>query len=151
MTEGIPIKSGKVAITILVLYIGLFIATFNNQTLDSATEEEIKNGIRLEYARKYLPKIEDTSKISKTNTKARLGVQNIYKKMSPQNIDIISMDARGRGDDVVVKVELQIDGEDPPDKKKIRYFGMSYNPFSGWSYKCEVKKWQYYFASISSF
>ncbi|NIR45530.1 MAG: hypothetical protein GWN99_04060, partial [Gemmatimonadetes bacterium] len=42
-------------------------------------------------------------------------------------IEFTSISARGRGDDIVVKVEVQVAGEEPPDGERVRYFKMSHS------------------------
>jgi len=54
------------------------------------------------------------------------------------------VEVRGRGDDIVVKVEVQVAGKDPPDGRRVRYFRMSHSSVTGWRMRYETSALSYY-------
>ena len=51
---------------------------------------------------------------------------------------------KGReGDDVIVKVEIQVDGGPPPDGGAVRYYRMRYRGLSGWTVARRTSVWSY--------
>lgn len=68
--------------------------------------------------------------------------------VASQNISFPSVNARGMwegrdGGDVVVRVEIEVDGGPPPDGESVRYYRMRYRGLSGWQVRGRVSAWSY--------
>ena len=129
---------------IALLVIGAFTVfqySDRNRTLDSGAVEELKTWLVAEYTREYLPQF-------RAMVDNPAGRENEIREMSRlfnrDNMKIISIEARGSGDDVAVRVEIEVDGKDPPIGDRIRYFRMNHSTITGWSYENEIGKWGYY-------
>lgn len=61
----------------------------------------------------------------------------LSKAISERTIEFKSISRRGRGEDVIVRVEILVDGETPYVGEPVRYFKSRYSPVFGWRYKCE--------------
>jgi hypothetical protein len=59
-------------------------------------------------------------------------------------ISFASLKARGHGDDVIVRAEIQIGDQDPPDGRRVRYFRMSHSLLTGWRVEAETSALAYY-------
>jgi len=59
-------------------------------------------------------------------------------------LDLPSIKARGSGDDVVVRVEIRVDGKEPPDGRSVRYYRMSHSSITGWRVRSETTALSYY-------
>jgi hypothetical protein len=75
--------------------------------------------------------------------KAGLPVEPL-KGIQPMNIDFRTLSAHGRASDMVVKVEITVDGGPPPDGRPIRYFHMTHDADRGWSVLSEMDSYWYY-------
>jgi hypothetical protein len=75
--------------------------------------------------------------------KAGLPVQPM-KAIEPMNIDFPVLSAHGSASEMVVKVEISVDGSPPPDGQPIRYFHMSHDADRGWSVSSETDSFWYY-------
>jgi hypothetical protein len=64
--------------------------------------------------------------------------------LSLSDVQFTSISARGRGDDIVVKVEIRVAGQVPPDGKPVRYFRMSHSTVTGWRVRHETTALSYY-------
>jgi hypothetical protein len=101
----------------------------------------IKTELAAEYTRQLLPELQEATQTPDATSD---GIVRIVDKISADNIEIVSISARGRGDDVVVRVEIEVQGQDPPDGERTRYYKMRYSSLLGWSVRHEVGKWSYY-------
>lgn len=61
-----------------------------------------------------------------------------------RKLEVELVSARGFGSDVVVKVDVTVDGQPPPDGKRERYFRLSYSYFMGWTFRHEVGALSYW-------
>lgn len=61
-----------------------------------------------------------------------------------RKLEVNLVSARGFGSDVVVKVDVTVDGQPPPDGKRERYFRLSYSYFMGWTMRQEVGAFSYW-------
>ena len=110
-------------------------------TLDTQATEELKFWLLAEYSRKALddPKWKNLDAMSRSEadraSKDLLGLAKI---------DIKSIGARGKDDDIVVRVEIEVDGKAPPDGKSIRYFHMKHSTITGWKMKRDAHWISYY-------
>jgi hypothetical protein len=93
-----------------------------------------------EYSRMILPDLQ--AMVLKPSGKEKQ-IEEMVKQISLDSVRIVSIKARGKGDDVSVRVEITVDGKDPPDDRRIRYFRMSHSTLIGWQYEYEIGKWRY--------
>lgn len=108
-------------------------------TLESGAAELIKLQLRGEYSARELAGV-DVSKLSEAEMEAAA-----EELLALNSIALTSVSARGGGDDVIVKVEIQVAGGDPPDGKRVRYFRMSHGAVTGWRVERETTALSYYF------
>ncbi|UCC48518.1 MAG: hypothetical protein JSV41_13835 [Gemmatimonadota bacterium] len=107
-------------------------------TLASEAADELKFWLRAEYLAAGMQGF-DPSQLSEEEAQAR-GEE----LLSLSEIEFTSIGARGRGDDIVVKVEVQVAGQDPPDGRRVRYFRMSHSIVTGWRVRYEATALSYY-------
>lgn len=131
--------TGRKALVVLfiVLAIGGYRYYTRQTTVDAGAKEKIQTWLFSEYARKALGKIKTEGIENLTEAEVE-GVLNLEK------IQIKSIKARGRRDDVVVRVEFMVDGKPPPDGKSVRYFKMRHSLITGWSMKRNTTALSYY-------
>jgi hypothetical protein len=60
-----------------------------------------------------------------------------------QGIEFVSIGARGT-DEIVVRLEIEVDGRDPPDGERVRYFVLEHSMLTGWRVRREAYWWSYY-------
>jgi len=70
--------------------------------------------------------------------------------LATQNISFSSVSARGawagrQGSEVIVRVEIQVNGGPPPDGQPVRYYRMRYRGLSGWDVGGRTSAWSYRF------
>ena len=110
-------------------------------TLDTDATKVIKFWLLAEYAGEALdnPKYKNFEALPRAE--ADRAAEELLKL---QRIDIKSIGARGKGDDIVVRVEIAVDGKTPPDGKSIRYFRMTHSTITGWRMKWDASWISYY-------
>ena len=64
-----------------------------------------------------------------------------------QAIEFVSIGKRGT-DEFVVRLEIEVDGRDPPDGERVRYFVLTYSEITGWRVKREAYWWSYWLKLI---
>jgi hypothetical protein len=111
---------------------------FERSTLAAEAGEEIKLHLRGEYASLLLHGV-DTDALTDEEMEAK--AQELLKL---EDIQFTSMSARGRGEDVRVRLEIQVSGEDPPDGKPVRYYRLSHSTITGWRVRREITALSYY-------
>jgi hypothetical protein len=131
---------GWKAIAALAIVAAVLLGKFAVQrsTLETEAAEELKFWLRGEYLSEGLAGV-DVEQMSEAEVEAKaeelLGLSEItFKKMS----------ARGSDDDIIVKLEIQVAGKDPPDGKPVRYFRMSHSSVTGWRVRHETTGLSYY-------
>jgi hypothetical protein len=131
---------GWKAIAALTLIIVILVATFRAErsTLESEAADELKVWIRSEYLARGLHGV-DPGQLTEEELQAK-GEE----LLSLSEVQFTSISARGRGDDIVVKVEIRVSGEEPPDGKPVRYFRMSHSTVTGWRVRRETTALSYY-------
>lgn len=65
--------------------------------------------------------------------------------VAQERIEFASIGARGSRDDVVVRVEILVDGKPPPDGRQVRYFRMRHSLVTGWTMRYETSALAYIF------
>lgn len=110
-------------------------------TLDTEATQVVKFWLLSEYAGKVLdnPKFQNLDAMS--SAEADLAAEELLRL---NRIDIKSIGARGKGDNIVVRVEIEVDGKAPPDGKSIRYFHMRHSTITGWTMKWDASWPSYY-------
>ncbi len=107
-------------------------------TLATEATEEIKFYLRGEYVSHEL---RDFDLDQMTDEEAEAKAQELLKL---EDIQFTSISARGRGDDVRVKLEIQVAGQDPPDGERMRYYQLSHSAITGWHVEREITALSYY-------
>jgi hypothetical protein len=135
----IELKGWK-AVAALAVIIVILVATFRaeRRTLESEAADELKVWIRSEYLARGLHGV-DPGQLTEEELQAK-GEE----LLSLNEVQFTSISARGRGDDIVVKVEIRVSGEEPPDGKPLRYFRMSHSTVTGWRVRRETTALSYY-------
>jgi hypothetical protein len=121
--------------------IGAFIVgkvMMERSTLETEAAEEIKFWLRADYMSAGLLGF-DPAQMTEEEAEAR-----VQELLSLNDIVFTSIRARGRGDDVAVKIEIQVAGKDPPDGKRTRYYRMTHSTLTGWRVKHESTALSYY-------
>lgn len=143
MNEKTILVKGPWAIIVLLL-LGMYIVFGyydRNRTLETGAIEVIKTWLVAEYSMMLLPELQ--AMVQEPSGKEEQ-IGEIAAQISRENIAIRNVEARGSGEDVAVRFEVTVNGRDPPDAKRIRYFRMSHSPLIGWQYEYEIDKWRYY-------
>jgi len=135
--------TGPWAIVALVTIAGLifFQTNVQNKTLDSEAIEVLKTWLIAEYTHNVLPQLEEM--IQNPSGKEKQ-IRQIVSQITRGNVQIVSIESRGSGDNIAVKAEIKVNGNDPPFGKRIRYFRMTHSVVTGWLYEHEIGKWGYY-------
>ncbi|MGD2152061.1 MAG: hypothetical protein PVG79_02260 [Gemmatimonadales bacterium] len=131
---------GWKAIAALAVIVVVVVATFRAErsTLESEAADELKFWLRGEYVSRGLHGV-DTSQLTEEELEAKA-----EELLSLSEVEFTSISARGRGDDIVVKVEIRVSGEEPPDGKSVRYYRMSHSVVTGWRVRHETTALAYY-------
>jgi hypothetical protein len=137
--------TGPQAIAAVVVIVAVVAIQFLNrqQTLQTEAVDQIKLHLSAEYARQHLPELQRATQGVDLD-EAR--VEEMVRQMSTDNIDIVDIGARGRGGEFVARVEVEVEGADPPDGRRIRYFKMTHSTLVGWRVVRTTSKWSYYLA-----
>jgi hypothetical protein len=136
---NIELKGWK-AIAALAVIIVVLVATFRAErsSLETEAADELKLWVRSEYLAQGMHGI-DPGQMSEEELQAK-GEE----LLSLNEVQFTSISARGRGDDIVVKVEIRVSGGEPPDGKPVRYFRMSHSTVTGWRVRHETTALSYY-------
>ncbi len=143
MANGLNIRlTGGKALAVLVLIVGFLVWKFTIERTTLATEaaEAIKFDLRGQYLSRAFVDF-DPAELSDAEMQAAA-----EELMRLDDIAFTAMSARGRGDDVSVRVEIQVAGKDPPDGKSVRYYQMSHSLVTGWRVERETTALSYYLA-----
>jgi hypothetical protein len=143
MDEKTIILKGPLAIIAILLFGAFTVYQYSDmdRTLESDAVEVIKTWLIAEYTSRILPQLQGMVQNYSGKEKQ---IAEMIKKISRDNVQIVSIQARGKGDDVAVRVEIEVNGQDPPDGRRIRFFKMSHSTVIGWQYEHEIGKWGYY-------
>jgi hypothetical protein len=131
---------GWKAIAALAIVAAVLLGKFAVQrsTLDTGAAAELKFWLRGEYLSGSLAEV-DVEQMSEAEVEAKA-----EELLGLREITFTKMSARGSDDDIIVKLEIQIAGKDPPDGKRIRYFQMSHSAVTGWRVQREATALSYY-------
>jgi len=131
---------GWKAIAALAIIVVIVVANFRAErsTLESEAADELKFWLRGEYVSSGLHGV-DPDQMTDEELQAK-GEELL--KLS--EIEFTSIKARGRGDDIVVKVEVRVSGQEPPDGRPVRYFRMEHSVVTGWRVRHQTTALSYY-------
>lgn len=135
----VELKGWK-AIAALAVIAVVLIAQFRAErsTLETEAADELKLWVTSEYLAQGLHGV-DPSQMTEEELQAK-GEE----LLRLNQVQFTSISARGRGDDIVVKLEVLVDGEVPPDGKPVRYFKMTHSTVTGWRVRWETTALSYY-------
>ncbi len=108
------------------------------RTLESEAAEELRFWLHSEYLAREMHGV-DPEQLTDEQAEA-MGAE----LLELGDIEFTSISARGRGDDVAVKVEIRVAGRDPPDGRPLRYFRMEHSLVTGWRLRYETTALSYY-------
>lgn len=134
--------TGGRAILVLVAIAGVVIWRQSSMkaSLDDEAATEIKQWLALRYAAEAM---EEHLAREKTGDASRVDSKSLDRVLESSQVEIVSIDAKGQPDDVVVRVEVRVAGKEPPDGRGVRYFRMSHSLAAGWRLRHETGKWSY--------
>jgi hypothetical protein len=132
---------GWPAIFVLLAIAAVFVGkiVMERSTLATEAAEELKVYLRGEYASMMLHGV-NAEQLTDDQLEAT-GEQ----LLKLEDIRFIDIRAKGRGDDVVVRVEIEVGGEDPPDGKQVRYYNMERSAITRWRVLHQTTALSYYF------
>jgi len=132
--------TGPKAIAALLIIAALIVGKFmmERSTLAAEAMPEIRLYLQGEYVAAGLKDF-DTAAMSEEELDAK--AQELLKL---DEIEFTSISARGRGDDVRVKLEIQVARQDPPDGRRVRYYQLSHSTVTGWRVRREITALSYY-------
>jgi hypothetical protein len=135
---------GWKAIAALAIVAAVLLGKFAIQrsTLETGAAEELKFWLRGEYLSGSMAEV-DVEQMSEAEVEAKA-----EELLGLSEITFTKMSARGSDDDIIVKLEIQIAGKDPPDGKPVRYFRMSHSAVTGWRVRRETTALSYYLKSF---
>ncbi|MGD2215440.1 MAG: hypothetical protein PVJ64_01735 [Gemmatimonadales bacterium] len=131
---------GWKAVAALAVIVVVLVAMFRAErsTLETEAADELRVWIRSDYLSSGLHGV-DPAQLTEEELQAK-GEE----LLTLSDVEFTSIGARGRGDDIVVRVEIQVAGGEPPDGKPVRYFKMSHSTVTGWRVRRETTALSYY-------
>jgi hypothetical protein len=130
-----------IPVLVVILLIGGYRYYAMRASLDTEAKQLIRERILTDSMRNWVGELEERDPASMTPEEAARNVDGFLRL---KKIDIVSMEARGRGDRVVVRVEITVDGKPPPDGRNVRYFRMRHSMLTGWRIKRETTALSYH-------
>lgn len=107
-------------------------------TLETEAMEKLKFTLQGEYGSQLLHDVEP-GQLTYEEMEAKA-----TELLALEEIRFTSIKARGRGDDVRVRVEIEVAGKAPPDGERVRYYKMSHSRVTGWRVRREITALSYY-------
>ena len=135
--------TGWKVIPLLLVVLAIVVYKYNvmNTTLDAGGKQAIKTWVLSRYIARGLDSFEEQNIDEMTSKQAERAVDHF---LNLNKIDINSIKARGKGDDIIVRAEITVDGKTPPDGKSVRYFRMEHSMITGWRMKTETTSLWYH-------
>ncbi len=132
---------GWSAVVVIMLAVGFF--GFKVFLVQSTLGEDQLDGIKVwlqaEYSGQHIDALREAVDSGDTETFNALAAE----VEAAGKIEFVSIKARGT-DEVVVRVEIQVDGHDPPRGERVRYFILKHTMGMAWWVKHETSSWSYY-------
>lgn len=101
-------------------------------SLDNAGREVVEQWLAAEYQRYHL---------SRTDLD---DAQRAELLLAAADVDIVSLDARGKPESLAVRVEIEPGAAHPPGSPSIRYLRMEHSLLTGWHHRGKLRPWEYY-------
>ncbi len=101
--------------------------------------EEVRVYLRAEYSGRPVDDLRDAIASGHLDRATDLAAEI----QAMQDIEFVSIKARGT-DEVVVRLEIEVDGGPPPDGRNVRYYIMTHSMITGWRVKRPCSSWNYY-------
>lgn len=138
--KGLP----AVAALILVVGFGAYRIHSMQTTLETDAVEELKFWILSDYSRQALADVpEDVSMVSDQQAAEAAEKIQALERIEFPSIKAKGMWKSGKDSDVLVKVDLLVDGQPPPDGVSTRYYKMRYSSVSGWRVVRRTSAWSW--------
>ncbi len=134
--------TGKKAVVLLVIVVlfAFLQGRAARATIPTEGADELRMELVSEYISAGLPALEQA--MAANDVAAVEGLTEEI--LSRDRVIFRSIEARGSFGNVVVRVEIQVDGGAPPVGDRIRYFGMRHSPTVGWIVEYETFALAYY-------
>jgi hypothetical protein len=146
MSASIKLTGGKaVAALVVIAAVAAFQFLARTSTLGTEAAEQIKIHLASDYTRFSLPEIQRQVQSASVSTD---DVSKLVSSVSPDNIEIMNITARGRGDDIAVRVEVRVSDGVPPDGRSVRYFKLRHSTLTGWTVRQTTTAMSYYLAML---
>lgn len=128
--------TGWKAVLVILALVGFagFRMVSARSALDTDGTEELSMWLRAEYASRYMRNI-DAETITPEQVESLLALDRIT---------FPSIRGNGTPSDMVVRVEIEIDGQPPPDGRSVRYWRMEHSMITGWRMVREANVLLYY-------
>lgn len=131
-----------VALVVIAAVVGLQYFS-RRQSLQTQGITAIKIQLVADYTRYHLPELQ---KAAAGGTVDETRIKEIVGHVNPDNIDIVSVSARGHGGTCVARAQIRVAGAEPPDGRSVRYFKMQHSSLTGWRVVSDANPWNYYLA-----
>jgi hypothetical protein len=125
-----------IVLIVVVLGAGAYRLASARSSLSSEGAEVLKDWVSTEYQRHYLAQTEWSDE-----EKAKY-------LLEVADIEFRSVSAKGSGDDIIVRVEIEPSPYHPPGAKTVRYFRMEHSLATGWRYRSDASAFSYYLKSF---
>lgn len=122
--------TGWKALVVLLAIVAFAVYRFQSARAALPTDgaDELKLWLTSEYISEGLPALEQAIE---ANDSAAVS-DAVNQVLSRDRLTFRKIDARGLLDDMVVRVDILVDGGTPPVGSRVRYFRMHYSTITGW-------------------
>ncbi|HSR41022.1 MAG TPA: hypothetical protein VLL48_02590 [Longimicrobiales bacterium] len=117
-----------------VAFLGLLVALVGyrtlgaRRTLESDARDPVELHLKAKYARGALAGMDVDAPTS----------EDARELLRVTDVEIVSLRARGWGEEMVVRAEVRVDGGPPPDGEPVTYWRMRHGMVTGWTVEDEV-------------
>lgn len=132
-------RKAVVVIAVVLIVAGLRLSA-GRATLPNDGADALRVWLHAEYVREGLPALEQAIQAN-DDAAAEAQTREI---LARDRIVFGSLKARGSTSEVVVRVEIQVDGGAPPVGPNVRYFLMEHSMITGWRMVYETSAMSYY-------
>jgi hypothetical protein len=140
----IPVtKKQGVVVLVLVALVFVTQAMVVRRDGPEKARQPIIDYLKAEYARKAMPGIE-TSMAGNDVPEVNRQVGDMLSTM--KGIELTAISARGVGQEIYVRAEIRVNGEEPPDGRSVRYFEVYRSTMSPWQCVRNAMAFEYYIA-----
>jgi hypothetical protein len=135
--------TNKQGAVVLVVFAALFAWNYYRVQKEAphAVIEPLKTALAAEYAREVMPALEAAMD---ANNRGEAVKRSETMLATMEGVEIVSVSARGTGDEICIRAEIRVSGSDPPDGRRVRYFEFSRSSLLGWVYCGPSSALQYY-------